>query len=69
MSYMERIKHPSSYSSLPQDIYTDTCSEEESKAFIRRSISSYYVSSTVAIGADGDPYAVLDRRFRVREMK
>ena len=42
------------------------CSEAETKDFIRRQVYSHHASSSAAIGADGDEYAVLDSNFRVR---
>ena len=42
------------------------CSEQATKDFIRRQVYSHHASSSAAIGADDDPLAVLDGRFRVR---
>ncbi|XP_044717708.1 GMC oxidoreductase domain-containing protein [Hirsutella rhossiliensis] len=42
------------------------CTAQATKDFIRRQVYSHHASSTAAIGADGDPLAVLDSRFRVR---
>ncbi|KAK0653148.1 choline dehydrogenase-like protein [Cercophora newfieldiana] len=42
------------------------CGEEATKDFIRRQVYSHHASSSAAIGADGDPLAVLDGRFRVQ---
>ncbi|KAK4206883.1 GMC oxidoreductase [Rhypophila decipiens] len=41
------------------------CGGESTKAFIRRQVYSHHASSTAAIGADGDLWAVLDSQFRV----
>jgi choline dehydrogenase len=45
------------------------CSEEATKEFIRRQVYSHHASSSAAIGADDDPLAVLDSRFRVRGVR
>lgn len=45
------------------------CSEEATKEFIRRQVYSHHASSSAAIGADDDPLAVLDARFRVRGVR
>ncbi|KAL2269622.1 hypothetical protein VTJ83DRAFT_1806 [Remersonia thermophila] len=42
---------------------------ESDKAFIREQIFGHHATSTAAIGADGDPLAVLDSKFRVRGVK
>jgi choline dehydrogenase len=45
------------------------CTEEATKDFIRRQVYSHHASSTAAIGADDDPFAVLDGRFSVRGVR
>jgi len=45
------------------------CSETATKDFIRRQVYSHHASSSAAIGADSNPLAVLDGRFRVRGVK
>lgn len=45
------------------------CSDEETKAFLKKQVYSHHATSTCAIGADNDPYAVLDSKFRVRGVR
>jgi choline dehydrogenase len=45
------------------------CTEEATKEFIRRQVYSHHASSSAAIGADDDPFAVLDAGFRVRGVR
>ncbi|KAK3991127.1 hypothetical protein QBC44DRAFT_349503 [Cladorrhinum sp. PSN332] len=44
-------------------------SEEEIKQYIKDQSWGHHASSTCPIGADGDPMAVLDSKFRVRGVK
>ncbi|EQB56315.1 hypothetical protein CGLO_03667 [Colletotrichum gloeosporioides Cg-14] len=43
-----------------------SCTNEEQKAFLRAQTYSHHVTGSCAIGADDDPMAVLDSKFRVR---
>jgi choline dehydrogenase len=45
------------------------CSDAEQKDFIKHQAYSHHPTSTCAIGADSDPMAVLDSKFRVRGVK
>ncbi|RYN20343.1 hypothetical protein AA0113_g10616 [Alternaria arborescens] len=42
------------------------CTIESQKAYIKEQAYSHHASSSCRIGADGDKYAVLDSKFRVR---
>jgi choline dehydrogenase len=45
------------------------CTDEEQKEFIKTQAYSHHPTSSCAIGADDDPMAVLDSKFRVRGVK
>jgi len=45
------------------------CTVKEQKEWLRDQVWSHHGTSTCAIGADGDPMAVLDSKFRVRGVK
>ncbi|RDL40117.1 uncharacterized protein BP5553_00096 [Venustampulla echinocandica] len=42
------------------------CTDEDQKDYLRTQIYSHHATSSAAIGADDDPMAVLDSKFRVR---
>jgi choline dehydrogenase len=42
------------------------CTAESQKTFIKEQAYSHHASSSARIGADGDKFAVLDSKFRVR---
>ncbi|KAH7122619.1 hypothetical protein B0J11DRAFT_344366 [Dendryphion nanum] len=42
------------------------CSEESQKTYLKEQAYSHHASSSARIGADGDKFAVLDSKFRVR---
>lgn len=46
-----------------------TCTVEEQAEYIKTQAYSHHATSTCAIGADDDPMAVLDSKFRVRGVK
>lgn len=46
-----------------------TCSDVEQKQYVRDQSYSHHATSTCKIGADDDPMAVLDSKFRVRGVK
>ncbi|KAI6359562.1 hypothetical protein MCOR25_007012 [Pyricularia grisea] len=46
-----------------------TCSDDEQKEYIHDQVYSHHATSTCRIGADDDPMAVLDSKFRVRGVK
>ncbi|KAK2760149.1 choline dehydrogenase [Colletotrichum kahawae] len=61
--------------SLTENIFTEhrpcrqgatSCTTEEQNAFLRAQTYSHHVTGSCAIGADDDPMAVLDSKFRVR---
>ncbi|KAK0752583.1 hypothetical protein B0T18DRAFT_436560 [Schizothecium vesticola] len=43
-----------------------SCTEEAQREFIKLQVYSHHATSSCAIGADGNPMAVLDSKFRVR---
>lgn len=43
-----------------------SCTDEDQRAFLRAQTYSHHVTGSCAIGADDDPMAVLDSKFRVR---
>lgn len=45
------------------------CTDEEQKDFLKHQAYSHHPTSTCAIGGDGDKWAVLDSKFRVRGVK
>ena len=45
------------------------CTDTEIKDYLRKQIYSHHATSTSAIGADGDKFAVLDSKFRVRGVR
>ncbi|KAH7065432.1 hypothetical protein B0J12DRAFT_749875 [Macrophomina phaseolina] len=45
------------------------CTDEWQRRFLRAQTYSHHVSGTCAIGADDDPLAVLDSKFRVRGVR
>jgi choline dehydrogenase len=59
---------PAGYQGTFSEVYpgANITAEEDVKAFIRNEAWSHHASSTARIGADWDPYAVLDSHFRVR---
>jgi choline dehydrogenase len=42
------------------------CTDEDTKAFLKKQVYSHHATSTCAIGGDDDEMAVLDSKFRVR---
>jgi len=46
-----------------------SCDDETDKEWVRNQIFGHHPTSTCAIGADSDPMAVLDSKFRVRGVK
>ncbi|KAH8899823.1 alcohol oxidase [Thozetella sp. PMI_491] len=46
-----------------------TCTDAEQKELIKTQAYSHHATSSCAIGADSDPQAVLDSKFRVRGVK
>lgn len=59
---------PSAYQGTFEEVYpgANISTTEDVKTFIRNEAWSHHASSTARIGADWDPYAVLDSHFRVR---
>jgi choline dehydrogenase len=59
---------PSAYRGTFEEVYpgANITTTEDVKTFIRNEAWSHHASSTARIGADWDPYAVLDSHFRVR---
>ncbi|CAG8954070.1 hypothetical protein HYFRA_00009171 [Hymenoscyphus fraxineus] len=64
------------FNSVPNNKFTElhpctheNCTVADQKEFLRDQIFSHHVSSSCAIGADNDPFAVLDSNFRVRGVK
>ncbi|OCL09578.1 GMC oxidoreductase [Glonium stellatum] len=55
-------KHPCPY---PRS----NCTDDEQKTYIKEQAYSHHVTSSCAIGADGDNLAVLDSKFRVRGVR
>lgn len=47
----------------------EACSDAHIKQYIRDQAYSHHATSSARIGADGDPMAVLDSKFRVRGVK
>ncbi|KAF2457289.1 hypothetical protein BDY21DRAFT_286343 [Lineolata rhizophorae] len=45
---------------------TGGCADDEQKEYLKLQIYSHHATSSCAIGADDDPMAVLDSKFRVR---
>jgi choline dehydrogenase len=47
----------------------DVVSQEDIETYVRDTAWGHHASSTCPIGADGDPMAVLDSKFRVRKVQ
>ena len=62
---------PAMYQGTFEEVYpgANITSDEDVKTFIRNEAWSHHATSTARIGADCDPYAVLDSNFRVRGVK
>ena len=45
------------------------CTLAEEKEYLKKQVYSHHATSTCAIGADGDKWAVLDSKFKVRGVK
>jgi choline dehydrogenase len=62
---------PATYQGTFAEVYpgANITSDEDVKTFIRNEAWSHHATSTARIGADRDPYAVLDSNFRVRGVK
>lgn len=59
---------PEEYQGVFGEVYpgAKVTADEDVEAFVRNEAWSHHASSTARIGADWDPYAVLDGDFRVR---
>ena len=50
----------------PETLTRNTKTDEQLEEFVKNEAWGHHASSTARIGADSDPFAVLDSRFRVK---
>jgi choline dehydrogenase len=65
------LDHPQAKQHVAQEIHPGSSiqGDAEIAQYVRKEAWGHHASCTAKIGADGDPLAVLDSRFRVRGMK